>query len=124
MTVDTLRKILHEEVRKAIREELGNMLSEMNSTKHYSTSKIENRQVEKSVDGNGDLFNLESILKETRESMTRDDYRKIMGEGVYCNSVISTHNIQTPVDELPSFVKNAKAIYEASITKDRVKHGI
>ena len=128
MTVDALRKIIHEEVRKAIREELGNMLSEIRGDNQVSSLEFlsEKQQESKSKEG---LFDIKNILQETRKSMTREDYREIMGGNKVCceKSTVSESiddNGSSLVNELPSFAKNAKAIFEASKNVDKTRNGL
>ena len=128
MTVDALRKIIHEEVRKAIREELGNMLSEIRGDNRVSSLEFlsEKQQESKSKEG---LFDIKNILQETRKSMTREDYREIMGGNKVCceKSIVSESiddNDSSLVNELPSFAKNAKAIFEASKNVDKTRNGL
>lgn len=119
MKVDELRKIIYEEVQKAIRVELRSMLTELEGEQPNSTVKGDSvifkpLSQEKQTTG----FSLEDILQETRKSMTREEYKNILGESFQKE----TNTVSESTSELPPFVRNAKAILDASISKDMERH--
>lgn len=138
MTLEELRKVLHEEVVKALREEVRDILVEAveiasrpSTTPTVPVQKSRTEPVEEKYKSNRGLG---SILQETAEEMTHSDYASLMGNPVQRPDFdkIGGHeeDDMTTVDsfigegQLPSFVKNAKAILEASNQIDRERHGV
>lgn len=132
MKISDLRKIIYEEVQKAIREELREILSEVQvtpKTTMYQSPRYARPAVQERVEHQDDLntVSIGSILQETLNSMTKDDYHNIMGDTVvYSSPTLSNSNSVegSTMSDIPSFAKNAKAILDASLAKDRERNGL
>lgn len=136
MKLEELRKIIHEEVVKAIREEVRDILTEAveiasrpqgKPTVHQAAVKKPVIQKEESTS----MSFLGDILQETAREMTKTDYRDIMGEPV----VVETpgqqlfENVEKPSvvsseDSLPDFVQRAKAVFDAAVEVDKTRHAV
>lgn len=150
-TLSDLKKIIGEEVKKAVRAELKDLILEaveIASRPEQKPSKpvysenvqrivqvVPKRKEENRSTGNNTI---QSILAETAASMTSEDYENIYGTSTKASlaesysdlgeedTVIedSVPSVGMDLDNLPSFVKNAKAILDASIAKDRERHAV
>ncbi len=142
MKVELLRKIIREEVKAAVKEELQEMLNEAVKVASTPVSKQNNYREVKQKDlkrtwstgkMNTGTVPLEEMLNQTKQSMTGDDYSNITNSG---GSMVSkpnfASNIATDMGLTESsgpapgidiskldFVKNAKAIYDKSYEKDK-----
>lgn len=150
-TLSDLKKIIGEEVKKAVRAELKDLILEAveiasrPEQKHSKPVYSENVQrtvqvVPKRKEENRSTSNnmVQNILAETAASMTSEDYENIYGTSTKASlaesysdlgeedTVIedSVPSVGIDLDNLPSFVKNAKAILDASIAKDRERHAV
>ena len=124
MNIGELRKIIYEEVVKAMRAEFREILTEA------VTVVEEQKPVQKTPARLSELFpverksepkTIEDILQETARGMNREDYRALMGESQQPQQ-------QSTVPGLPDFltkaVQNAKNILDASNQKDLERHGL
>lgn len=131
MTTEQLRKIIAEEVRKAMQEELRSILTEAveiaSRPEEPAVAKV-TKPVYMPDEPKSTSFSSTSIgdmLKETMASMTRDDYSNIMGKterpqfDVIGSSQPAPSMVSEGTSALPSFIKNAKAIFDASLQKDK-----
>ena len=123
MKVEDLRKIIYEEVVKAMRAEFREILTEAVDVVK------EQKPVEKAPTRLADLIqveessspkSIESILQETAQGMKREDYKALMGE---------SQQVQKPVmpgmpDFLSKAISNAKGIFDASKQVDIERHGV
>lgn len=123
MKVEDLRKIIYEEVVKAMRAEFREILTEAVDVVK------EQKPVEKAPARLSDLIqveessspkSIESILQETAQGMKREDYKALMGE---------SQQVQKPVmpgmpDFLSKAISNAKGIFDASKQVDIERHGV
>ena len=140
MKLDQLRKIIREEVRAAVKEELQEMLNE--AVKIASTPNMqkfnEYKPVEKGQEKRwsvGKSATLDEMLADTRANMTGADAANIMGSSgiqkpnfasMMGNQMVRENSGPAPGLDISQldFVKNAGAIYKASIQKDKQRVGI
>lgn len=115
MTVSELRKILHEEVVKAIREELREILTE---AVQKSENIVQNplQELRENMDSEENT-SISRLLQETASSMDREDYRNL-----------TERSPEPKMTGMPDFIalaaSKAKAVLDASNLKDRERHGI
>jgi len=145
MKLDTLRKVIREEVKTAIKEELQDMLTE--AVKVASTPTAPNVQkfneykpvVQKDLTRtwstgklNTGTIPLEEMLNQTANEMTREDYKEITGTtGLPVNTSTSNKlanqmGLSENSGPMPgidisqlSFVSKAKQILDAANSKDK-----
>ena len=144
MKLDTLRKVIREEVKAAIKEELQDMLTE--AVKVASSPTITNVQksndykpvVQKDLNRtwssgkmNSGTVPLEEMLNQTAGEMTNEDYKQITNSGSNPTSpATSTLANQMGLTEnsgpMPGidiskldFVSKAKSVLDASYKKDK-----
>ena len=145
MKLDTLRKVIREEVKTAIKEELQDMLTE--AVKAASTPTAPNVQkfneykpvVQKDLTRtwstgklNTGTIPLEEMLNQTANEMTREDYKEITGTtGLPVNTSTSNKlanqmGLSENSGPMPgidisqlSFVSKAKQILDAANSKDK-----
>jgi len=142
MKLDQLRKIIREEVRAAVKEELQEVMNE--AVKHASTPQTEFKKfneykpVKQKDLGrtwstgkmNQGTVPLEEMINQTASSMTKEDYSGLMGTpGAAAPNLASsmastmgmTGNGQQPGLDISQldFVKSAKGILDASMKKDK-----
>lgn len=132
MKVDVFKKLIKEAVREAVREELAIVLSEDRTptkTQVQEVTTYENHKprVQKPV-RTGDP--IADLLNETRASMTQEEYRDLtsMTSDMVSPSMNPVQQFQpgpAPGIDLSTldFVKNAGAIYKASVEKDKARFG-
>jgi len=142
MKLDVFKKLIKEAVKEAVREELEIILSE----------DVKPRPVDVGVGGKGVVNHITKyeefkphvakprtgdpimdILNETRASMTQESYRDLMSAtsdmvqapGMGMNPIESFRPGPQPGLDLStlSFVKNAGAVYKASVEKDKARFG-
>jgi len=140
MKLDQLRKIIREEVRAAVKEELQDMLNE--AVKHASTPDkqtagyraVKQKDLARTWSTgrmNPGTVPLEEMLNMTQQSMTGEDYKNITNsQGVhkpnFASNIATDMGLTEHAGPMPGiditkldFVKNAKAIYDKSLEKDR-----
>ena len=131
MKLDLLKKLIKEAVKEAVREEMDSILSESvgTTTKSVETVKYQPYQPPRKP-----LFNtgdpIADILNETRNNMTQAEYSNMTaGYSDMQNFNNNTMQQFTPGPEpgidlsTLDFVKNAGAIYKASVDKDKQRFG-
>lgn len=140
MKLDQLRKIIREEVRAAVKEELQEVMNE--AVKIASTPQVQKFADYKPVKQkdlkrtwstgkiNTGTVPLEEMLQQTAKSMTREEYSNIMGgsgaqKPNFASSMASQMGM-TPSGNQPGldiskldFVNKAKAVLDKSYEKDR-----
>ena len=93
MKVQELKKIIREEVKAAIKEELQDMLNEavkIASTPSTPSTPVKQPAPKKVNYGTGGL---EDLLEDTRSSMSSDDYRNVVSMD---SSMVSKPNVSIP----------------------------
>ena len=143
MKLDQLRKIIREEVKAAVKEELQEMLTEAvrvasqpdakpNIQKFESQTKIQEVQTAKSSDPIAEMIN------QTKASMNNDEYRNVISgtsdmvqkpnfaEMMASNMGMVDSGRPAPGLDISQFdfVKKAGAVYKASVEKDKQKYGV
>jgi hypothetical protein len=143
MKLDQLRKIIREEVKAAVKEELQEMLTEAvrvasqpdakpNVQKFESQTKIQEVQTAKSSDPIAEMIN------QTKATMNNDEYRNVISgtsdmvqKPNFAEMMASTMGMVDSGRPAPGldisqfdFVKKAGAVYKASVEKDKQKYGV
>ncbi len=143
MKLDQLRKIIREEVKAAVKEELQEMLTEAvrvasqpdakpNVQKFESQTKIQEVQTAKSSDPIAEMIN------QTKASMNNEEYRNVISgtsdmvqkpnfaEMMASNMGMVDSGRPAPGLDISQFdfVKKAGAVYKASVEKDKQKYGV
>ena len=142
MKVQELKKIIREEVKAAVKEELQDMLNEavkVASTPSISSAPIKQPAPKKVNYGTGGL---EDLLEDTRSSMSSDDYKNVISMD---SSMVTKPNLASMmanqtgmVGEQPTFTGNepgldlsqldfvtkAKSVLDMSYQKDKNRGGI
>jgi hypothetical protein len=145
MKLEELRKVIREEVEKAFKEQLKEVLLEAvqiastpstlqteqkTETKQVNTFKAPTPQPKKYIPTGNPI---EDMLQMTRANMTSADAAAIMGEGVHMPNMATTvaHQMnlgggnQPGIDltQLP-FIAKAKELLEAANQKDKQRKGL
>ena len=135
MKLDQLRKIIREEVRAAVKEELQDV---MNEAVKYASTPTKMQEVPKGLPkrwSTGKSATLDEMLQDTRAEMTGEDARNIIGSSgvqkpnfasMMTNQMVREQNGPMPGIDISQldFVKNAGAIYKASLKKDKNRVGV
>jgi hypothetical protein len=140
MKLDQLRKIIREEVRSAVKDELQEMLNEAvkaasaPSTQEYKAVKQKDLKRTWSTGRmNPGTVPLEEMLNMTKEEMTSQDYRNVVNADSsmvkkpnFASNVATSMGLTESSGPMPGidiskldFVGKAKAIYDKSIEKDK-----
>jgi hypothetical protein len=132
MKVEVFKKLIKEAVREAVREELVVVLSEGTvpvRTQVQQVTKYENYKpvISRPVPTGDPIMDM---LNETRASMTQEEYRDMASMtsdmvGPSMNPLQGFRQGPEPGLDLSTldFVKNAGAIYKASVAKDKERFG-
>lgn len=136
---EILRLVVREEVKKAISEELREILVEavqIASTPQHSRTLPVRKKVsvkedfEKSFDSHfqkSEIDPIMDLLQETQHSMSRQDFANVGASDDLQNQpkpeIVSLQENLDSV-ELSSFARRAEAILDASNKKDRERHAI
>lgn len=144
MKLDQLRKIIREEVRSAVKDELQEMLNEAvkaasaPSTQEYKAVKQKDlKRTWSTGKMNPGTVPLEEMLNQTRSEMTGEDYKNVVGADSsmvkkpnFASNVATSMGLTENSGPLPGidiskldFVAKAKSIYDASIEKDKNRLG-
>ena len=142
MKLNQLRKIIREEVKAAVKEELQDILND--AVKVASTPINEanslNTQMPTPTPTNpvaGGSKSINEMLKQTADNMTNEDYRTVFngssdmvtGMPSMATSMANQMNMNAgnqPVLDIANldFVKKAGAVFNASVAKDKQKAGL
>ena len=143
MKLDQLRKVIREEVKAAIKEELSDILAEAveiasRPTKFQEVKELDHKwstPAKKKVTppaiktGNSAL---DSILKETQSEMTGADAKNILGHSPQVKPTMASQGLSSLMQEssapMPGidiskldFVNKAKSVLDAAYKKDKAK---
>lgn len=141
MKLNQLRKIIREEVRSAVKEELQDILNE--AVKHASTPVAEHRQVNSEVpkpsptnpvaEIKTGTKSLDEMLKQTQASMTSEEYKNVfagtsdMVQGMPNMASTMMNQMNMGAGRQPGldisnldFVSKAKAVLDASNKKQQL----
>ena len=135
MKLDQLRKIIREEVRAAVKEELQEVMNEAVKVASAPTKQVSSTytQVPKGQPKKwsvGKSATLDEMLQQTAQTMSSDDARNFSQSGVKKPNFASSMGAQMGMTEnagpMPGldiskldFVSKAKKVYDASIQKDK-----
>ena len=142
MKLDQLRKIIREEVKAAVKEELQDMLNEavrvasqpqVNEVAQYQTKAV---SVQKPKPTSTDP--IMEMLSQTKASMTSEEYKNVYSgtsdleqKPNFASMMASNMGMTENKGPQPGldisqfdFVKKAGAVYKASVQKDKEKYGI
>ena len=140
MKLDQLRKIIREEVRSAVKDELQEMLNEAvkaasaPSTQEYKAVKQKDLKRTWSTGRmNPGTVPLEEMLSMTKQEMTGEDYKNVVNADSsmvkkpnFASNVATSMGLTESSGPMPGidiskldFVGKAKAIYDKSIEKDK-----
>ena len=138
MKLDQLRKIIREEVRAAVKEELQEMLTEAvkvasTPTKQVSQTYAEVPKGQPKKWSVGKSATLDEMLNATKAEMTGQEAANFIGSGVQkpnFASMMSTQMTKEHKGPMPGidisqldFVGKAKSILDASMKKDKTRAG-
>ena len=144
MKLDQLRKIIREEVRSAVKDELQEMLNEAvkaasaPSTQEYKAVKQKDLKRTWSTGRiNPGTVPLEEMLSMTKQEMTGEDYKNVVNADSsmvkkpnFASNVATSMGLTESSGPMPGidiskldFVGKAKAIYDKSIEKDKNRLG-
>ncbi len=130
MKLDQLRKVIREEVRAAVKEELQEV---MNEAVKYASTPTKMQQVPKGQPKKwsvGKSATLDEMLQDTKASMTGEDIKNISGGGgvqkpnfasMMSNQMVRETSGPAPgldLSQIPGLNK-AKAVLEAAYKKDK-----
>lgn len=142
MKLNQLRKIIREEVKAAVKEELQDILNEavkvastpINETKSSNTQMPTPTPTNPVATGNKSI---NEMLKQTADNMTNEDYKSVFNGT--SNMVTGMPNMATSMANQMNmgsgnqpgldisnldFVKKAGAVFNASVSKDKQKAGL
>lgn len=135
MKIELFKKLIKEAVREVIQEELSEILKESAKKAPVESSALkmfgEHKKVVSSNTPKVGVNPLMDILEQTKNSMTKEDYSHLVSPGFSQDTSLQSqagnlHENLPPVGvdlSQLSFVKNAKAILEASNEKDKLRGG-
>ena len=136
MKLNQLRKIIREEVKAAVKEELQEMLTEAVRVASQPTTKP---RVEKTPQPNSfSSDSLTEMLNQTKASMTNEEYKNVFtgtadmvqkpnfAEMMASNMGMVDSGRPAPGLDISQFdfVKKAGEVYKASLEKDKQKAGL
>ena len=139
MKLEVLRKLIREEVRAAVKEELQDMLTEAVKIASTPETKKPTNQYQQVPKGQpkkwsfGRSATLDEMLQHTAATMTAEDSKNIAGAGNvkkpnFATSMGAKMGMTENAGPMPGidiskldFVKNAGAIYKAAVAKDKAR---
>ena len=141
MKLNQLRKIIREEVRAAVKEELQDMLTEAVKVASEPQGKPETfNETKKAVNTNNASTqdSITEMLNQTRASMTSEEYKNVFTgtsdmapKPNFASMMASNMGMVDSTRPAPGldisqfdFVKRAGEVYKASVEKDKQKAGI
>ena len=131
MKLEQLRKVIREEVKTAMREELQEILNEAVRVASEPTGKKITYKQPSSKNQNS----ITEMLNQTKESMTSQEYRNVytgtsdmVSKPNFASSMANSMGIgnnQPGIDITKlNFVKKAGEVYNKAIEKDKQKYGV
>ena len=131
MKLELLRKVIREEVKTAMREELQEILNEAVRVASKPTGKKITYKQPSSKNQNS----ITEMLNQTKESMTSQEYRNVytgtsdmVSKPNFASSMANSMGIgnnQPGIDITKlNFVKKAGEVYNKAIEKDKQKYGV
>ena len=139
MKLELLKKIIREEVRAAVKEELQEV---MNEAVKYASTPTKPTDVYQTVEKGqpkkwsvGKSASLDEMLQATRSEMTGEDFNNINGGGGvqkpnFASSMASNMGLTENSGPMPGidiskldFVSKAKQVLDAAVQKDKTRKG-
>jgi len=133
MKAEQLKNIIKQAVREAVREEIKDILTEAVSNASQPTKQPVPKPVQKQAPKSGDP--IMEMLNMTQQSMTRDDFKNVMGgqaqPGMQSMN-FNSNSVPVPTSTGPQhgidisqldFVNKAATVYQKSIEKDKFRVG-
>lgn len=133
MKVHLFKNLIKEAVREVLKEELRDILSEYKSSTPFHSFEENTTLSSTSKDLKGKpttstpISSLESVLNETRQSMTSSDFKNMIGGDIGVSSISGTPSTSiNETSDIPtvglditnlSFVKKAAAVYNLANEK-------
>ena len=147
MKINQLRKIIKEEVKSAIKEELQDLLTEAvkiaskpetNNNRYKPVTQKDIKQTWSTGKMSSGTTPIQEMLSQTRASMTGEEYRNVFAGNVdmvqkpnFASSMASNMGMTDARGPMPGmdiskldFVKKAGAVYNKSVEKDKQKYGV
>lgn len=142
MKLNQLRKIIREEVKAAVKEELQDILNEAVKVASTPTNEAKslNTQMPTPTPTNpvaGGSKSINEMLKQTADNMTNEDYKTVfngssdMVTGMPSMATSMANQMNMNAGNQPGldianldFVKKAGAVFNASVAKDKQKAGL
>lgn len=142
MKLNQLRKIIREEVKAAVKEELQDILNEAVKVASTPTNEAKslNTQMPTPTPTNpvaGGSKSINEMLKQTADNMTNEDYKTVfngssdMVTGMPNMATSMANQMNMNAGNQPGldianldFVKKAGAVFNASVAKDKQKAGL
>ena len=136
MDVKQFRQIIREEVRKAMQDELRDILTEAveiasrPEQPHSHTQPQPGKVVQpEEIEEQRTVKSLSTLLQDTAASMSQDDYRDVLGADSTVTKpdfgvIEESTGAPTSSDVLPVFAARAAEIFAAANEKDRERHGV
>lgn len=138
MKLNQLRKIIREEVKAAVKEELQDMLNEaVKVASNPSTAKqvVPKSSITKTSSNSNSIDNL---MEQTRTAMTGNDYKQVFNgtsdmvqKPNFASMMANSMGMKNPSNNQVGldisqfdFVKKAGKVFNASVEKDKIRQGI
>lgn len=141
MKIDQLRKIIREEVRAAVKEELQDVLTEAVRVASQPEIQPQKPQVQTKEAPKQRSFgknaSLDEMLQQTAKTMTSEEYKNVYGgtsdmvqKPNFASAMASQMGMTESTGPMPGldisnldFVSKAKNVFDASVKKDRQRAG-
>ena len=140
MKLDQLTKIIREEVKAAVKEELQEMLNEAVrvASQPQITEVAQHKPIQVAKPRPTSTDTIMEMLNQTKASMTSEEYRNVFTGNAdivqkpnFASSMATKMGMTAPTGPQPGldisqfdFVKKAGEVYKASVQKDKQKYGI
>ncbi len=138
MKLNQLRKIIREEVKAAVKEELQDMLNEAVKVASSPGRKIKSKTSYTPTNLTSKNNSIDQLMEQTKASMTNTDYKQVFNgtsdmvqkpnfAAMMANNMGMTES-STPQVGLDiskfDFINKAAKVYNASVEKDKAKYGL
>ena len=119
MTIEHLRKVIHEEVVKAMREELREILTEaVSGPKDSLQESLNTSKVGGEKRTQRQPSSISDLLKETADKMKSEDFRDLLPSGEVKQQFSGVPNF------LSEAIMKAGAVFNKSKEKDKERYGL
>ena len=138
MKLNQLRKIIREEVKAAVKEELQDMLNEAVKVASLPDKKISTKASHTSTNSINKSNSIDQLMEQTKASMTNTDYKQVFNgtsdmvqkpnfASMMANNMgmtePTTPKVGLDISQF-DFVKKAAKVYNASLEKDKTRQGV